>query len=87
MPYLSIELAECSVGPGISCGACKLTRTPQITKKKKKGYLHRTNIYEKVMMLVHRSRKNTLKNMSIKVLGEIFAASSHCLGLVQITVA
>jgi len=26
------------VGPGISCGARKLARTPQITKKKKKRH-------------------------------------------------
>jgi len=28
--YLSTGLAGCSVGPGISCGARKLARTPQI---------------------------------------------------------
>jgi len=33
--YLSTGLAGCSVGPEISCGACKLTRTPRVTKKKK----------------------------------------------------
>ena len=31
--YLSIGLAGCSVGPGISCGACKLVRTPRVTQK------------------------------------------------------
>jgi hypothetical protein len=34
--YLPTGLAGCSVGPGISCGARKLTRTPRVTKKKKK---------------------------------------------------
>jgi len=34
--YLSTGLAGCSVGPGISCGARKLARTPRVTKKKKK---------------------------------------------------
>jgi hypothetical protein len=33
--YLFIGLAGCSVGPGISCGVCKLAWTPQIKKKKK----------------------------------------------------
>jgi hypothetical protein len=37
--YLSTGLAGCSVDPGISCGARKLTRTPRVTKK---------NIYIKV---------------------------------------
>ena len=32
--YLPTRLAGCSVGPEISCGACKLARTPRITKKK-----------------------------------------------------
>jgi hypothetical protein len=36
MPYLPTGLAECSVGPGISCGACKLARTLRVIKKKKK---------------------------------------------------
>jgi len=36
MSYLSAGLAGCSVGPGISCGARKLVRTPRVTKKKKK---------------------------------------------------
>jgi len=34
--YLFIRLAGCSVDPGISCGARKLTQTPYVTKKKKK---------------------------------------------------
>jgi len=33
--YLPTGLAGCSVGPGISCGARKLTRTLRVTKKKK----------------------------------------------------
>jgi len=33
--YLPAGLAGCSVGPGISCGARKLARTPRVTKKKK----------------------------------------------------
>jgi hypothetical protein len=33
VPYLSTGLAGCSVGPGISRGACKLTRTPRVIKK------------------------------------------------------
>jgi hypothetical protein len=37
--YLPTGLAGCSVGPGISCGARKLTRTPRVTKKKKKTQL------------------------------------------------
>jgi len=37
--YLPTGLAGCSVGPGISCGARKLTRTPRVTKKKKKDTL------------------------------------------------
>ena len=32
--YLSIGFAGCSVGLEISCGARKLTRTPQVKKKK-----------------------------------------------------
>jgi len=34
--YLPTGLAGCSVGPGISCGARKLARTPRVTKKKEK---------------------------------------------------
>jgi len=34
---LSTRLAECSVNPEISRGACKLARTSQIIKKKKKN--------------------------------------------------
>jgi len=33
--YLPTGLAGCSVGPGISCGARKLARTPRVTKKKR----------------------------------------------------
>jgi hypothetical protein len=33
--YLPTELAGYSVDPEISCGARKLARTPQVTKKKK----------------------------------------------------
>jgi len=36
VPYLPTGLAGCSVGPGISCGARKLARTPRVIKKKKK---------------------------------------------------
>jgi hypothetical protein len=32
--YLPTGHAGYSVGPGISCGACKLVRTPRIKKKK-----------------------------------------------------
>jgi hypothetical protein len=32
--YLSTGLAGCSVGSGISRGACKLARTPRVIKKK-----------------------------------------------------
>jgi len=32
--YLPTGLAGCSVDPGISCGARKLARTPQVTKKR-----------------------------------------------------
>jgi restriction endonuclease S subunit len=35
MFYLPIGLAGYSVGPGISCGARKLARTPRVTKNKK----------------------------------------------------
>jgi len=31
--YLSTGFAGCSIGPDINCGAHKLARTPQITKK------------------------------------------------------
>ena len=31
--YLSTGLAGCSVDPRISCGACKLARTPRVKKK------------------------------------------------------
>jgi hypothetical protein len=34
--YLPTGLAGCSVDPGISCGARKLTRTPRVKKKKTK---------------------------------------------------
>jgi hypothetical protein len=34
--YLFTRLAGCSVDPEISCGACKLARTPRVTKQKKK---------------------------------------------------
>ena len=34
VPYLSTRLAGCLVGPGISCGARKLARTPQVIKNK-----------------------------------------------------
>jgi len=33
MFYLSTGLAGCSVGPGISCGARKLARTPWVKKE------------------------------------------------------
>jgi len=36
LPYLPTGLAGYSVGSGISRGARKLTRTPQVIKKKKK---------------------------------------------------
>jgi len=36
VPYLPTGLAGCSVGPEISRGARKLTRTPRVIKKKKK---------------------------------------------------
>jgi hypothetical protein len=36
MSYLSTGLAGCSVGPEISRGTRKLTRTPRVIKKKKK---------------------------------------------------
>jgi hypothetical protein len=38
--YLPTGLAECSVGPGISCGARKLARTLRVIKKKKKMSNH-----------------------------------------------
>jgi len=41
--YLFIGLAGCSVGPEISCGACKLAWTPQIKKKKKVGACWKSN--------------------------------------------
>ena len=49
VPYLSTRLAGCSVGPRISRGARKLTRTPQVIKKKKKpkslfGSSYRKNV-------------------------------------------
>lgn len=31
--YLLTRLAGCSIGPGISCGACKLVRTLRLLKK------------------------------------------------------
>ena len=34
VPYMLTRLAGCSVAPEISCGARKLTRTPQVKKKK-----------------------------------------------------
>jgi len=34
--YLPTRLAGCSVDPGISRGARKLTRTPRVIKKKKR---------------------------------------------------
>jgi len=34
---MSTGLARCSIGPGISRDARKLTRTPQVIKKKKKS--------------------------------------------------
>jgi hypothetical protein len=34
--YLFIGLGGCLMGPGISCGAHKLARTPWVKKKKKK---------------------------------------------------
>ena len=33
VPYLPTGLAGYSVGPGISCGARKLARTPRVIKK------------------------------------------------------
>jgi len=42
--YLHAGLAGCSVGPGISCGARKLARTPRVKKKKKKSCVG--NIFE-----------------------------------------
>jgi hypothetical protein len=38
--YMLTGLARCSVGPGISCGTHKLTRTSRIIKKKKSRYMH-----------------------------------------------
>jgi len=37
VPYLSAGLAGCSVDPGNSHGARKLTRTPRVINKKKKA--------------------------------------------------
>ena len=34
VPYMFTGLTGCSVSPGISCGARKLTRIPRVTKKK-----------------------------------------------------
>jgi hypothetical protein len=42
--YLSTGLAGYSVGPGISCGARKLTRTPRVTKKKSDRYMTHNTI-------------------------------------------
>ena len=36
VPYLPTGLAGCSVGPGLSCGARKLARTPRVIKKEKR---------------------------------------------------
>jgi hypothetical protein len=33
LTYMLTGLAGCSVDPGISCGACKLARTPRVIKK------------------------------------------------------
>ena len=38
--YLFTGFAGCSVNPGISCGARKLTRTPRVKKKEKKIVLY-----------------------------------------------
>jgi hypothetical protein len=56
--YLPTGLAGCSVGPGISCGACKLARTPRVTKKKK-------NILVKIVKMSW--KKKTILVEKIKV--------------------
>jgi len=51
--YLFTKLAGCSVSPGISCGTCKLVRTPRVTKKKKKqvkiSKKGKTNLKEQII--------------------------------------
>ena len=47
MFYLSIGLAGYLVGPVISCGTRKLARTPRVTKKKRKLYIHRNYQFNK----------------------------------------
>jgi hypothetical protein len=41
---LFIRFAGYSVGSGISCGACKLARTPRVTKKKSDRYMTHNTI-------------------------------------------
>jgi hypothetical protein len=40
VPYLFTGLSGCSVDPGNSRGARKLTRTPRVIKKKSQTYIH-----------------------------------------------
>ena len=44
--YMLTGLAGCSVNPGISCGACKLARTPQVTKNKNREIGMENLIYD-----------------------------------------
>ena len=65
--YLSTGFVGCLIGPGISCGARKLTWTPRVTKKKKKYiyiyiyYMHQEIILHKYQLqieLVKSGQKN-----------------------------
>ena len=51
--YLFTWLAGCSVGPGISCGARKLARTPRVTKKKRE--LKNEKVIHNFIFLVFKS--------------------------------
>jgi hypothetical protein len=57
VPYLSIGLAGCSVGPRISRSARKLARTPRVIKKKKRE------------VKAHGTRRHVITINNIKKLG------------------
>jgi hypothetical protein len=72
--YLPTGLAGCSVGPGISCGARKLTRTPRVTKKKKTQLVNKDFWIFMVLSFESFLFQKEMKNIFGKILKSILKA-------------
>ena len=53
MSYLFIRLAGCSVDPEINRDACKLARTPQVIKIKKRAFIATYFAIKRIILFVH----------------------------------